>query len=190
MDRWRRLDSSRLQDCRIFDLDRVRLAPPDGGPAGEFFVLRAPEWVNVIPLTARREVVLVRQFRFGIEEATLEIPGGMCDAGESPGDAAAREMLEETGYASPSIVPLGWVHPNPAIQTNRCHSFLAPGARAVAEASPDPHERIEVVTVPLDRIPALVREGAIRHALVVSAFHLLSLRSEGGGSEAGAISGA
>jgi 8-oxo-dGTP pyrophosphatase MutT (NUDIX family) len=175
---WRRIGSERVHDCRVFELERVRLAPPDGGSAGDFYVLRAPSWVNIVPLTDDRRVVLVRQFRFGTEETTLEIPGGMCDGDELPLAAAARELREETGFDAREIVPLGFVHPNPAIQTNRCHSFLARGARKVSEASLDPFERIEVETVPLDEIPDLIRRGAISHALVVTAFHFLSLRGD------------
>ncbi len=173
MDAWRRIGSDRVHACRVFDLDRVSLAPPDGRAAKEFYVLSAPDWVNIVPVTDDARVVLVRQYRFGVEGFTLEIPGGMCDAGESPLLAAEREMREETGYEAREIVPLGWVHPNPAIQTNRCHSFLAKGARRVSDPSPDPNEQLEVTTVPLSDIPGLVREGAITHALVVTAFHLL-----------------
>jgi ADP-ribose pyrophosphatase len=132
----------------------------------------------VIPLTDDGRVVLVRQYRFGTEDFTLEIPGGMCDSDESPLRAAAREMREETGFEARQIVPLGFVHPNPAIQTNRCHSYLARGARRVQDPTPDPFEQIEVDSVPLAEIGRLVREGAITHALVVTAFHLLSLRPD------------
>jgi ADP-ribose pyrophosphatase len=132
----------------------------------------------VIPLTDDGRVVLVRQYRIGTGTFTLEVPGGMCDREEPPERTAAREMREETGFEAREIVPLGFVHPNPAIQTNRCHHYLALGARSVAEPTPDPFEQIEVDTVPLAQIPRLMREGAITHALVVTAFHLLSLRPD------------
>jgi 8-oxo-dGTP pyrophosphatase MutT (NUDIX family) len=173
---WRRLGSERLQRCVVFDLDRVRFEPPEG-PAKDFWVVEAPDWINVIPLTDDGRVVLVRQYRFGIEGFTLEIPGGMCDPGESPADAALRELREETGYAAAEFVPLGWVHPNPAVQTNRCHSFLARGARLAGPPSPDEDEAFEVETVRLDDVPRLIRDGTITHAHVVAAFHLLSLRA-------------
>jgi len=115
---WRRLGSERLQRCVVFDLDRVRFEPPEG-PAKDFWVVEAPDWINVIPLTDDGRVVLVKQYRFGIEGFTLEIPGGMCDGAEPPLDAARRELREETGYEARELVPLGWVHPNPAVQTNR-----------------------------------------------------------------------
>jgi len=172
---WRRLGSERLQRCEVFDLDRVRFDPPEG-EARDFWVVEAPDWINVIPLTDDGQVVMIRQFRFGIEGFTLEIPGGMCDGGEPPIEAALRELREETGYDARELVPLGWVHPNPAVQTNRCHSYLALGARPAGPPSPDADEAFEVSTVPLDDVPRLVRDGTITHALVIAAFLLLSLR--------------
>ncbi len=172
---WRRSASQRIARCGVFDLDRVEFAPPEGGPARPFHVLSAPDWINVIPLTDDGHVVLVRQYRFGIEAETLEIPGGMCDPGESPEAAARRELREETGFDAGSLESIGWVHPNPPLQTNRCHSFIA---RALARGpqSPDPCERISVVEVRASEIPSLVRDGRITHALVLAAFHLASLR--------------
>ena len=87
-------------------------------------MLRAPDWVNVIPLLAGGEVVLVRQWRYGTAAPTLEIPGGMVEA-ESEREAAERELLEETGYRARSWRRLGEVHPNPAFLTNRCGTWLA-----------------------------------------------------------------
>ncbi len=173
---WRRLDSERLHRCRVFDLDRIRYRAPDGDGPRDFFVVESPDWINVIPLTDDDRVVMVRQYRFGVEDFTLEIPGGMCDPGEAPAAAAAREMREETGYACRELVELGWVHPNPAIQTNRCHTYLARGAFPDGDQQPDPHEDLEVEIVRLDEVPRLIREGKITHSLVISAFHWLGLK--------------
>lgn len=172
---WRRLGAERLQRCRVFDLDRVRFVPQDGGSPRDFYVVDAPDWINVVPLTPDGRVVFVRQFRFGIDTLTLEIPGGMCDGAEDPREAAHRELQEETGYASDELVDLGWVHPNPAIQTNRCHSFLAKNARPAGPPNPDGDEAFEIVTFPLDDVPRLIREGIVTHALVVTAFYRLGL---------------
>jgi 8-oxo-dGTP pyrophosphatase MutT (NUDIX family) len=173
MSSWRRLDSRPVARCRVFDVDAVRFEPTDGGPARSFHVVSAPDWINVVPLTDDGRLVLVRQFRFGIGAETLEIPGGMCDEGESPIDAARRELIEETGYAASSIEPLGWVHPNPPLQTNRCHSFLARGLVRAGPQRLDPDERIVTVEVPITDVPRLVRERAITHALVLAALYLL-----------------
>ena len=171
---WRPGARSRIHSCRVFDLDRASFSPPEGGEAREYYVLEAPDWINVIPLTDENDVLMVRQFRFGIAGLTLEIPGGMCDARESPDAAAARELAEETGYHASSWTALGWVHPNPPIQGNRCHTFLARGlAPADRSAMPDGDERLELVRVPLADVPGRIADGTITHALVLAAFHLL-----------------
>jgi len=176
MSSWRRLDSERVARCGVFDLDAVRFEPVEGGAPRRFHVLAAPDWINVIPLTHDGRVVLVRQFRFGIEADTLEIPGGMCDPGESPEAAARRELREETGYEAEALEPIGWVHPKPPLQTNRCFSFVALVREQPGPPSPDPTERISVIEVPATDIPGLIASGRITHALVLAAFHLASLR--------------
>ena len=103
---------------------------------------------------------------------TLEIPGGMCDPGESPEQAARRELHEETGHEAAAWTELGWVHPNPALQNNRCHTFLARDLVESPGASPDPHEELEIVRRPLSAIPDLISRGEITHALVVAAFQM------------------
>ena len=107
---------------------------------------------------------------------TLEIPGGLVDQeAASPLWAARREMQEETGYDSEDIIPLGAIHPNPAIQGNRCHSFLARNVEKRFEPSFDTTEETEVLLVPLVDIPDFIRQGRITHALVVVAFHWYDL---------------
>ena len=116
---------------------------------------------HVDALTTRGEVLLVRQFRFGIEDFTLEIPGGMCDPGETPAESARRELREETGFDAESLIEIGWVHPNPPVQNNRCYTFLARDVVQVGPADPDPHETLELVRVPLERVPQLIAERKI-----------------------------
>jgi 8-oxo-dGTP pyrophosphatase MutT (NUDIX family) len=169
------LDALRLARCKIFDLDRVSFQPEDGRPARDFYVVEAPDWINVIPLTADRRVVFVRQFRFGANALTLEIPGGMCDEGESPRASALRELREETGYGTDDLVDLGWVHPNPAFQSNRCHMFLARDVIRVGDPAPQGDEAFDVVTFSLADVPGLIRDGSITHALVIAAFHRMGL---------------
>ncbi len=160
----------------MFHVEAIRFESPEG-TSEQFYCLDAPDWINVIPLTLDGNVVLLRQYRFGVEAFTLEIPGGMCDPGESPRAAAARELREEAGCEAAELIDLGWVHPNPAIQGNRCHTFLAQGAVRVGPPEPGEHEAFELIETPLSTIPDLIRSSAISHALVITAFHLLSARS-------------
>lgn len=174
--RWSRIAKRAMHDCRVFELGEVTYRHPESGEPRSFFVVDAPDWINVVPLTPEGRVVMIRQFRFGTDDITLEIPGGMCDPGESPAAAAARELREETGYGSDVVESIGWVHPNPAVQSNRCHSFVARNVRPEGPPEPDPNEAFEIVLRDLDEIPGLIAEGAITHSLVIAAFHLLGLR--------------
>ena len=167
---WPRISSRIDRSFRIFDLRMDRSVSPRTGEEYDFIVLESAPWVNVIALTDRDEVVLIRQYRHGIREVTLEIPGGLADETDDPLAAAKRELLEETGYRGEEWIDLGYVHPNPAIQNNRCHTFLALGAKPVGTQSLDDKEDIAVILKPLAEIPRLIQEGAITHSLVICAF--------------------
>ena len=176
---WQRLDSETVYSCRIFSLQKNRSRSPRTNKEHDFFVLDSGDWVNIIPVTADDRVVLIRQYRHGTEDFTLEIPGGMVDQEDpSPLYAARREMQEESGYDSEDIIPLGAIHPNPAIQGNRCHSFLARNVEKRFEPNFDTTEETEVTLAPLADIPDLIRQGQITHALVVVAFHWYDLLSK------------
>jgi ADP-ribose pyrophosphatase len=175
-ERWKRLRSTNIGSFRIFNIREDRYLLPRNNKERSFYVLESNDWVNVIPLTPEGEVVLIRQFRFGIEAVTLEIPGGIVEAGHSPLEAGQNELLEETGHQSKEWEYLGFVFPNPAFLNNRCHSFLARGVKKVAEIRPEESEEFEVLKVPYDEIKTLIAQGTISHSLVICAFHLHGLR--------------
>lgn len=172
---WKRERSERVADCRVFKVRRDYSADPRDGREHDFYVVEAPDWINVIPLTGDGRVLLIQQYRHGTGEVSLEIPGGMVDEGESPADAAARELLEETGYEAGGLMPLGRTRPNPAIQNNWIHTFLARDVKYKCEPSNDGTEHTVVHVLPLDAITPLIEEGQINHSLVVAAFHLLGV---------------
>lgn len=129
----------------------------------------------MIALTPEREVLLVEQYRFGIQEPTLEIPGGMVDHPETPREAARRELLEETGYISENWIEMGKVSANPAIQNNYTHLYLAKNCQFKGAENPDIHERIRVHSIPLDSFYRFVGKGVIHHSIVVAAAAKLML---------------
>jgi len=155
-------------------VNSVAFRHPRRAEAKDFFVIDAPDWVNVVAVTPARELVLVRQFRFGIDTFSLEIPGGLIERGEDPVAAAVRELREETGYAGARAWTLGAVHPNPAMQSNRCHLVCVEEARPTAGSDWDEDEEIEVLTVPVDEVYAQAWSGRITHALVLDALLLFA----------------
>jgi len=178
-ERWKLLRSEEVYDAGVVRLRRDAYEHA-GAPTHDFYVLDAPPWVNVAAVTPDRRVVLVRQYRHGIREVTLEVPGGVMDPQDrDPAAAAERELLEETGYRGRALVRLGEVTCNPAILANRTHAFLVEDARRVASPKPDAHEDLEIELCPLEDIPRLLAAGAIHHALSVSALALLLLRERG-----------
>ena len=132
-------------------------------------VLESVDWINIVALTSNYESVMVRQYRFGIGACTLETPGGMVDEGETPLEAAKRELLEETGYESDDWAYLGSVEPNPAFHPHLCHHFLARNVKRVADLDLGPGEAIEIEICDLDRLRAAMQDGSLRHALALSA---------------------
>jgi 8-oxo-dGTP pyrophosphatase MutT (NUDIX family) len=176
---WEVVAREELQDCRVFRVTRSLARSPRTGTVHPFHTIEAAHWVNVVALTPAEEVVMVRQWRHGSGQLTLEIPGGIVDPGESPARAAARELLEETGYGGGELEPLGSVNPNPALFGNRVHTFLARGVTPKAEIRNASTEETAVVLVPRREIPALLRSEAIDHALVVAALFRFQL-AEGG----------
>lgn len=176
IERWEKTGTEYLGDFRIFRIRADSSRSPRTGVIHRFFVLESPDWVNVIPLTPEGNVVMIRQFRHGTEDVTLEVPGGMVDAEDGdPSVSAARELREETGYEAGDIVHLGSVAPNPAFLNNRCHSYLARDVRRVTEPRLDGAEDIAFEEIPLADIPALIRSGAITHSLTITAFFYLNL---------------
>jgi ADP-ribose pyrophosphatase len=168
---WRTVREHAADDHRVFRVFRREAAHPRTGAVRTFSIIRSSDWVNVVALTPEDQVLLVRQYRHGAGRQTLEIPGGMVDPGESPLAAAQRELREETGYAAARWLDLGVVEPNPALQTNRCHTWLALDVERVGELALDPGEALVVEMAPLSAIEGLVRRGAITHALVIAAFY-------------------
>jgi 8-oxo-dGTP pyrophosphatase MutT (NUDIX family) len=173
---WPLIRSRRDKSYWVFSVRSDTARCPRTGQEHDFFVLESPDWINVIPLTPDNQVVMVRQYRHGTREITLEIPGGLTAPGDSPEDAARRELLEETGYEGDQLVLLGSACPQPAILNNRSVTFLAKDVQLVRVPDLDDTEDIELVLVPLSEIPDLISKGAINNAMVLLAFYWYFLR--------------
>jgi 8-oxo-dGTP pyrophosphatase MutT (NUDIX family) len=174
--RWEKLGEASLLKTRVFEVRSVRCRHPGRRTERDFIVVDPPDWVNVLALTPDGRLVLVRQFRFGADAFSLEIPGGVIEPGEEPVAAGLRELEEETGFTGTGARLMGSVHPNPAIQSNRCHFVLVEQAVRAAEMAWDADEEIEVTTAPVDDVLAWARSGKITHGLVLNALLLFEPR--------------
>jgi len=167
--RWEKLGEESLAATPIFDLRRARYRHPRRGRERDFVVLDAPDWVNVLALTPDYRLVLVNQFRFGTNDFSLEIPGGVLERGEDPVAGGLRELREETGYSGKNARVIGRVHANPAMQNNTLHIVLVEHATLAAATQWDHDEEIAVSVLPVDEVYALAHAGRITHALVLNA---------------------
>ena len=173
---WKRIRSQPAQSFRVFSVRTDTTISPRTGIEHDFYVIETRDWINIIPLTDDDQVVMIRQYRHGSREVTLEIPGGLVDPGDTPKKAAVRELLEETGYQAKKWAKIGIVNPNPALFNNRCYTFLAQGVKEVTDPTPDQTEDIEVVLIPLKKMSGLILKEKIDHAMVITAFTHYFLR--------------
>jgi len=171
--RWKELSRRRVTSHSLFDLHISERASTQGA-RGEFLILSAPDWVNVVavvPDAAGEECFLmVRQYRHGANVITTEFPAGLIEAGEDPRAAALRELREETGYRAGRMTLIGKVSPNPAFMTNWCFTYLAEDLSRVGEKSLDELEQLEAVEVPVRLVREKIGTGELINSLVMVAF--------------------
>jgi ADP-ribose pyrophosphatase len=194
---WPLVRSTPDKSYRVFSVRTDTACSPRTGKEHDFYVIESVDWVNIIPLTldnnSEPSVVMVRQYRHGTRQISLEVPGGLVNPGDTPLDTARKELLEETGYQAQieDITLIGTAHPQPAVLNNRQLTFLATNVQKRAALDPsttlrpfdfaqdrqgsgqrlDETEDIEVVLVPLSEIPRRIQEGEITNAMVILAFY-------------------
>ena len=173
---WKLLNSQNKFSDRLFNIRHDRYHFSKSGQEKDYTVIETNNWVNIVPITSKGDVILIKQYRHGTGEIVIEVPGGVVEKNDpSPEFAGERELLEETGYKGDKLINLGTVIPNPAIQNNRCHIFLAENVRKISEQNLDPQESIEIFSLPKDEVYKMIYEGKINHSLVIDAFCLLML---------------
>lgn len=174
---WQPAEAKTIFETPVVTIGKGPVVCPRTGGKSEFYRLDFPHWVNVIALTPDRNIVLVKQFRYGSGQVETEIPGGVLNVGEAPVDGGLRELLEETGYAGKEARLIGQVNPNPALQANWCYTVYVKDAVKVADPGMDEMEDIEVFLLPESAIPSLLTDGSISHGLVLNALtHYLHRR--------------
>ncbi len=176
MKKWKKLDEKLLIKTPIFEFKSFKLLHGEKHTTHEFYIIDSKDWVNVIPITADNEIILIKQYRAGSDEVTLEVPGGIMEPDEhDPVITARRELEEETGYIAENYRKIGEVYPNPAFITNKCYYVVAEDVELKGHINFDPSEYIETLKVPMEKIPELIKNGEITHAITLDAFLYLHL---------------
>lgn len=167
--KWKVLESEYLfKDGPWLTIRKDKCELPNGNIMPAFYVQEYPDWASAFALTKDNKVVMINQYRHGIEKITTEVPGGVVDEGEEPAAAIQRELLEETGYQFESIEFLGRVCANPSTGDNYMHMFLAKGGEKVAEQNLDDSEDVAVVIYSMDEVKQLLKDNKIVQSLHVS----------------------
>lgn len=174
--KWKTIQVEESFNFKIFQAKWVKQQNPINKELHRFIRLDSLDWVNIIPLTKDKQVVMIEQYRHGIDEITLEIPGGLIDKMEKPIQAAMRECIEETGFAAEEVpILVGMNHPNPAFLNNRCYSFLWKNVEKKYQQKLDTNEIINIKLIPICEINSLIKSKVISHSLVLNAFFFMLL---------------
>ena len=165
---WKVLESEYLVRRPWLTARRDRLELPDGRIIPEYYVLEYPDWVNVVAITKDGQFVMERQYRHAARKISLELPCGVMEEGETPLEAAQRELLEETGFGGGQWKKLMELSPNPSAMSNTTHCFLAIGVEKIAEQHLDETEELSVLFMTKEEVKRMLNENQICQALMVA----------------------
>ncbi len=165
--RWKMLSSEYIFQDRWFQARADRCEFPDGRIIEPYYVVELPDWCNTIVVTKEERIILVRQYRYPVDQITFELPGGVIEKNEDPLAAAKREMEEETGHTSTDIEFLLKLAPNPAINNNTAYFYLARNATPTVTVNPDALEDIDVVSFSKKEIIQLLHENKMQHGVQI-----------------------
>ncbi len=166
---WKTVASEKVYSAPWLNAYKETCIKPDGNVVSDYYVLHYPNWVTTLAQTKEGKFLLIKQYRHALGVVSLEIPGGVVDdTDDDLQTAAARELLEETGYVFDKYEYLGATSPNPATSNNYMHMFYASGGEKVAEQSLDTNEHIIVLEYTLDELLQALREQKIIQAMHVT----------------------
>lgn len=170
--KWHEISREEVLDARIFKIHKSVRRTEDK-KEGHFVIVDAPHWITVVPVVKNDDGVdcflMVRQFRHGSSDITIEFPAGVVEPGEDPAVAAKRELLEETGYEPADLAHVGTINPNPAFMSNAFSIYVATNMRKVENQNLDDHEMIDVELIPIAEVDANMGTGYYNSAIMIVA---------------------
>lgn len=162
---WKTLSSTYIHKGLWATLRVDKCEMPNGQLVHDYYVLEYPNWVNAVALTEDNKILMVRQYRHAAGIVSLEIPGGVIEAGEEPEEALRRELLEETGYAFDDVELISTIYANPSTANNKTFCYLAKGGKKVQEQNLDEHESLVVEKYTIAEVKQLLADNKIAQAL-------------------------
>lgn len=167
-DKWKILESTYIsrRPWMTARLDKVQL--PDGRINPEYWVLEFPDWVNVIAITKDGDMVMVRQYRHALGITEYELCAGVMEEGETPLEAAKRELLEETGFGGGEWTEYMTICANPSNHTNLARTFLATGVERIADQHLDDTEELTTHLLSQEEVFGLLQNGEMLQALMAA----------------------
>jgi 8-oxo-dGTP pyrophosphatase MutT (NUDIX family) len=164
---WKMLSSKYVYKDKWLQLRADSCEFPDGRIIEPYYIVELPDWCNTVVVTEDERIILVRQYRYPLGDATYELPGGVKEKGEEPLQAAKREMEEETGYTSDDMELLMSVSPNPAINDNTAYFFLAKNARPTKATNSDLFEDIDILSFSKEELWELMKANKLKHGVQI-----------------------
>jgi ADP-ribose pyrophosphatase len=168
---WKTLESQQVFKSGLVTIDKEKCEMPDGRVMPGYYILHFPDWVNIVPVTKDNQIVLIKQYRHATGEIHWEVPGGAVHRGEDPKLAALRELEEETGYTSSELIKVADNYPNPALQDNKIHTYLAKNCTFKGAQALDPFEEIDVELMELSKLKKALADGMFNHNIVVASLY-------------------
>lgn len=173
--KWATLSESLHANCKVFDVYKKHCEHPIKKKPKDFFCIKSRDWAHCLPLTPNKELILIQQYRFGIDDLCWEVPGGIVDKDEDPLTTATRELTEETGYKGENTEIIGTCRPNPAILNNTSHFVLIENCILSKIPHWDENEEILIQPTPVKEVYKMVAQGIIDHGVTLNALFFLQL---------------
>ncbi len=171
VEEWQVLERRPSADYKIFQIETKKVRSPRTNGVMDVQAIHFPDWVVVLPVTKDKKIVMVRQYRHGTEQISLELPGGLIDPDDaSPQSAGLRELVEETGYRAKMVTSLGVIYPQPAVLSNRCYFYLAQDVEPAGPMDLGEGEDIGLELVPLSSMAEKISRCEIDNAMTIVAF--------------------